>query len=88
MWYVPRKQHDKKCEDVRRQDPNNDNLCVQFHTQENNIDEIGVLIWNIRVAEVKQSMHNQRCEEKNMKVEYHGDIQRETHFGELRKEDG
>ena len=88
MWYVPRKQHDEKCEEVERQDLNNDNLCVHFHTQENNTDEIEVLIWNVRVAEVKQSMHNQRREEKNMKVEYHRDVQRETHFGESRMEDG
>ena len=87
MWYVPKKQHDEKCEYVERQDPNNNNFCVQSHTQENNTDEIEILIWNVRVAEVKQSMHNQRREEKNMKVEYHRDIQRETHFRELRMED-
>jgi hypothetical protein len=40
------------------------------------------------VDEVKQSMHNQKSEEKNMKVEYYRDVQRETHFGELRMEDG
>ena len=87
MWNVPRKQYDKKCEDIERQDPNNDNLCVQAHTQENNIDKIEVLIWKVRATEVKQSMHNQRREEKNMKLEYHRDVQRESYFGELRMED-
>ena len=60
------KKHDEKCEDVERQDPNNDNLCVQSHTQEINTDEIEVLIWNVHAAEIKQSMHNQRREEKNI----------------------
>ena len=88
MWYVPKRQRDEKWKDVERQGPNNDNLCVQSHTQENNIDKIEVLIWNVCVVEVKQSMHNQRCEEKNMKLEYHRDVQGESHFRELRIEDG
>ena len=88
MWNVPRKQYDKKCEDIERQDPNNDNLCVQSHTQENNIGKIEILIWNVRATEVKQSMHNQRHEEKNMKLEYHRDVQRESHFKKLRMNDG
>ena len=54
----------------------------------NNTDEIEVLIWNVHAVEVKQNMHNQRHEEKNMKVEYHRDVQRETYFRELRMEDG
>ncbi len=53
MWCVPKKQHDEKCENVKRQDPNNDSLYVQSHTQENNTDEIEVLIWNVHAAEVK-----------------------------------
>ena len=88
MWCVPRKQHDERCENAERQDPNNDSLYVQSHTQENNADEIEVLIWNVHVAEVKQSMHNQRHENKNMKLEYHRDVQKESHFGKLRMEDG
>ena len=36
------------------------------------------------MAEVKQNMHNQKHEKKSMKLEYHRDVQRESHFGELR----
>ena len=84
MQCVPRK---KKCEDVKRQDPNKDSLCVQSYIQENNTDETKVLIWNVHVVEREQSIQNQRHEENNVKMKYHRGVQMETHFGELRMED-